>query len=190
MKHSLILASQSPRRKELLELAELNFITHSADVDETLDLNCDLKEELKKLALKKARASEAYHPGCIVLGADTTVILDNQILGKPKDAEDARRMLKDLSGRRHEVMTSCALCCGNHEMTWVNTALVEFYELDDAMIDWYIATREPLDKAGAYGIQGKGALLIKGIEGDFYTVMGLPIADTVRKLEVFEEELD
>ncbi len=190
MKHSLILASQSPRRKELLCLAELNFITHSADVDETLDLNCDLKEELKKLALKKARASEVYHPGCIVLGADTTVILDNQILGKPKDAEDAKRMLKDLSGRRHEVMTSCALCCGNHEMTWVNTAFVEFYELDDAMIEWYIATGEPLDKAGAYGIQGKGALLIKGIEGDFYTVMGLPIADTVRKLKEFEKELD
>ena len=89
MKHSLILASQSPRRKELLCLAELNFTTHSADVDETLNLNCDLKEELKKLALKKARASEVYHPGCIVLGADTTVVLDNQILGKPKDAEDA-----------------------------------------------------------------------------------------------------
>lgn len=190
MKHPLILASQSPRRKELLELAELNFTTHSADVDETLDLNCDLKEELKKLALKKARASETSHPGCIVLGADTTVILDNQILGKPKDAEDAERMLKNLSGRRHEVMTSCALCCGTHEMTWVNTALVEFYELDDAMIDWYIATGEPLDKAGAYGIQGKGALLIKGIEGDFYTVMGLPIADTVRKLAEFEKELD
>ena len=117
MKHPLILASQSPRRKELLQLAELNFTTHSADVDETLNLNCDLKEELKKLALKKARASEAYHPGCIVLGADTTVVLDNQILGKPKDAEDAKRMLKDLSGRRHEVMTSCALCCGNREMT-------------------------------------------------------------------------
>ena len=190
MSRHLILASQSPRRKELLELAELKFTTHSADVDETLDLNCDLKDELKKLALKKARASEAYHPGCIVLGADTTVILDNQILGKPKDEEDARRMLRALSGRRHEVMTSCALCCQQHEMTWVNTALVEFYELDEEMIDWYISTKEPMDKAGAYGIQGKGALLIKGLEGDFYTVMGLPIADTLRRLREFEKELD
>ena len=190
MNRHLILASQSPRRKELLELADLKFTTHSADVDETLDLSCDLKEELKKLALKKARASEAHHPGCIALGADTTVILDNQILGKPKDVEDARRMLKALSGRRHEVMTSCALCCGNHEMTWVNTALVEFYDLDEEMIEWYISTKEPMDKAGAYGIQGKGALLIKGLDGDFYTVMGLPIADTVRRLKEFEKELD
>lgn len=189
MKHPLILASQSPRRKELLELAELSFETHSADVDETLDLSHDLKEELKKLALKKARASEVYHPGCIVLGADTTVVLDNQILGKPVDDEDAIRMLKALSGRRHEVMTSCALCCGSCEMTWVNTALVEFYELDDEMINWYISTNEHKDKAGAYGIQGKGALLIKGIEGDFYTVMGLPIADTIRRLKEFEKEL-
>lgn len=189
MTRKLILASQSPRRKELLELAELTFETHAADIDETLDACKPLRDELKRLALEKARAVEQSHPGCIVLGADTTVVKDDEILGKPKNKADAKAMLKSLSGRRHEVLTSCALCCENHEMTWINTAEVEFYELDEDLIDWYIETGEPMDKAGAYGIQGKGALLVKGIQGDFYTVMGLPIADTVRKLSEFEKEL-
>lgn len=189
MKRNLILASQSPRRKELLTLAELNFEAIGADLDETLDESKPLREELMRLALDKARAVEKSHLGCIVLGADTTVVLDDEILGKPKDKEDGRRMLKSLSGRRHEVMTSCALCCGKHEMTWLNIAEVEFYELTDDMIEWYLSTNEYADKAGAYGIQGKGALLIKGIHGDFYTVMGLPIADTVRRLSEFEKEL-
>ena len=190
MKRKLILASQSPRRKELLELAELQFETHAADVDETFDAAEPLRDELRRLALKKARAVEKVHPGCIVLGADTTVVLDDVILGKPANQDDARKMLKSLSGRKHEVMTSCALCCQNHEITWINTAEVEFYELSDDLIEWYISTNEPMDKAGAYGIQGKGALLVKGIQGDFYTVMGLPIADTVRKLSDFEKEME
>ncbi|MBP3399371.1 MAG: septum formation protein Maf [Erysipelotrichaceae bacterium] len=190
MKRQLILASQSPRRKELLELAELTFISHASDIDETLDSLKPLRDELRRLALNKARAAEKDYPGCIVLGADTTVVMDDVILGKPKDREDAKRMLKSLSGRTHEVMTSCAICCGEHELTWINTAEVEFYELNDTLIDWYIDTNEPMDKAGAYGIQGKGALLVKGIHGDFYTVMGLPIADTVRKLSEFEKELE
>lgn len=190
MSHPLVLASQSPRRKELLELAELNFITHAADVDESMDLSLPLKEELTRLALRKARAVEKEHPGCIVLGADTTVVLDGKILGKPKDDAEAIEMLQSLSGRTHEVMTSCVLCCGKHEISWINTAIVEFYELSESMIQWYIKTAEHKDKAGAYGIQGKGALLVKGIQGDFYTVMGLPVAETVRKLKEFEKELD
>lgn len=190
MKHPLILASQSPRRKELLELAELDFVTMAADVDETLDPNGELKDELMKLALKKASVIAENHPGSIVLGADTTVVLDGVILGKPKNDEDAREMLRMLSGKSHEVMTSCALCCDEHKMTWINSAYVEFYDLDEEMIEWYISTNEHKDKAGAYGIQGKGALLVKGIRGDFYTVMGLPIADTVRRLELFEKECE
>ena len=186
----LILASQSPRRKELLELADLEFETVSADVDETLNLECDLKEELMNLAVKKAHAVAENHPGCMVLGADTTVVLDGIILGKPKSDDEAKEMLRLLSGKTHEVMTSCALCMDEIQYKWINTAYVEFYELSDEWINWYIATGEHKDKAGAYGIQGKGALLVKEIRGDFYTVMGLPIAETVRKIEELKKELN
>lgn len=189
MNHPLILASQSPRRKELLELAELQFEIHAADVDETLDLKQDLSDELKRLAVKKAKSVAKKHPGSLVLGADTTVVLDGRILGKPKHDDEARMMLKSLSGKVHEVKTSCALVSGTCETSWINTAYVEFYELDNEWIEWYLSTGEHKDKAGAYGIQGKGALLVKEIRGDFYTVMGLPIAETVRKIEEFEKEL-
>ena len=188
MNKKLVLASKSPRRKELLELAELEFETFAAEVDETLDETKPLKEELKRLALKKAKEVLKSYPDCVVIGADTTVAVDDVILGKPKNDEDAKEMLRKLSGRRHEVFTSCALCDADHEVAWINAAEVEFYELDDQMIDWYLSTGDHRDKAGAYGIQSKGALLVKGIHGDFYTVMGLPIAEVIRKLEEFEKD--
>ena len=172
----LILASQSPRRRELLGLIAAGFSVCPADIDETMDEALPMTGRVADLSARKARAVAAEHPGAAVVGSDTVVVLDGAPLGKPQDEADARRMLSALSGRAHEVVTGVALALPDGRVLRDATVTrVRFAPLSDREIAAYIATGEPMDKAGAYGIQGLGARFIEGIEGDYYSVMGLPV---------------
>lgn len=183
----LILASQSPRRQELLRLITPDFTVCPADIDEALDAGADLKSEVARLAAGKARGVAAQYPQAAVVGSDTLVVLDGRALGKPADTAEARRMLGLLSGRTHEVMTGLALYVPGRGMhTDTTVTRVRFAPLSDQEIEAYVASGEPMDKAGAYGIQGLGARFIEGIEGDYYSVMGLP----VRRLYVLMRQMD
>jgi septum formation protein len=171
----LVLASQSPRRAEILRQAGIPFVVRAAPVDET-PLSQETPEDyVRRLAEAKARAVRAG-PDEIVLGADTTVVVDRKILGKPADAADARRMLALLSGRRHEVMTGICLRLGEERIRDHAVAAVWFVPMTTREIDDYVATGEPMDKAGAYAVQGTASKFIPRIEGCYYNVMGLPIA--------------
>ena len=178
---TIILASASPRRRELLEMAGIPFIIQAADVDESLPQGISPDEAVKLLARKKAKAIDTQDR--LVLAADTVVALDGVIFGKPQNEEDARQMLRTLSGKTHQVHTGVCLRKDGKEIVFCETATVEFYPLTKEEIDHYVASGEPLDKAGAYGIQGKGALLVRRIDGDYYTIVGLPIARVVRELQ-------
>ena len=182
---SLILASGSPRRQELLHLVEEDFIVHPVDADETLPAGMPVDMAAIYLADKKAAMAAAEFPEDIVIGCDTVVILEDEIMGKPKDRDDARRMLQALSGRTHTVMTGVALYLGKQTTAFTAETQVTFYPIDAAEIEAYLDTGEPFDKAGAYGIQGKGALLVRGIEGDYFNVVGLPAAQLARTLKLF-----
>ncbi len=182
----LILASGSPRRLELLKLITENFSVIPADCEEHLDSALSPKEAVKALARQKAEYVSEKYPETTVVGADTTVFLGETPLGKPKDTQDAKRMLSLLSGKSHSVITAVALARGGKTLNaFAEETSVEFYPLSEKEIDEYIATGEPMDKAGAYGIQEKGALLIKRINGDYYNVMGLPVARLSRELSLF-----
>jgi septum formation protein len=130
---------------------------------------------VEELALRKAAAVAKNRPGDVVIGADTVVVLDDEILGKPRDENEARAMLAKLAGRWHTVYTGVAVLRGGEKTVFSQNAKVQFAPMSDDQIAAYVATGEPMDKAGSYGIQGKGALFVRGIEGDFYTVMGLPV---------------
>lgn len=172
----LILASQSPRRRELLGLIAAEFSVCPADIDETMNEALSMRARVADLSARKACAVAGEHPGAAVVGSDTVVVLDGVPLGKPLDAADAKRMLSALAGRTHEVVTGVALALPDGAVLRDATVTkVRFAPLSDAEIDWYIASGEPMDKAGAYGIQGLGARFIEGIEGDYYSVMGLPV---------------
>lgn len=174
----LILASRSPRRAEILRAVGWPFEVMVAGVDETLNGNESPVEYVRRLSVAKATAVAAKIDRGLILGADTTVVIDDHILGQPVDDNDARRMLKLLSGRWHEVLTAIALVRAGetaNPYAGIETTRVRFAELSDAEIDWYVSTGEPLDKAGAYGIQEKAALLVEEIQGDYFNVMGLPI---------------
>lgn len=172
----LILASASPRRQELLRLIAEDFTVCPADTDETLPGDLPLTRQIEILAARKAEHVFRTQPDGIVIGADTMVVVDGLPLGKPKDAADAKRMLHLLSGRTHEVITGVAVYAPNVQKVEHCVTKVEFRQLTAAEIDRYIATGEPLDKAGAYGIQGKGAALVTGITGDYFSVVGLPVS--------------
>ncbi len=178
----LILASGSPRRRELLEKLQVPFEVIVSDCDETLPESVPADAAAEMLAVRKAAAVAKLHPDAVVIGADTTVVLDDEILGKPQDEADCKRMLHALSGRMHKVITGVGIFWDGHSLSFSDEASVQFYPLSNAEIDAYAASDEPYDKAGAYGIQGQGALLVAGIHGDFYTVMGLPIARLARQL--------
>lgn len=178
----LILASQSPRRKELLEQAGLAYVCDPSRADEQIPSGLAAEDVPEYLAAKKAEEVFLRHPDDVVLGADTLVVFEGQILGKPKSAQEAYEMLSRLSGRVHHVYTGVAILSKEKSVTFTTVTKVEFYPLTEREIRNYIATGEPMDKAGAYGIQGKGFLLVKRIHGDYYTVMGLPIAEVVRHL--------
>ena len=185
---TFILASGSPRRRELLAriLGAEGFLTVPTDFDESSLRKIGSSPEVTAVAYADGKrdawtAGNRSFPGeVLVLSADTVVFLDGQMLGKPKDARDAKRMLQFLSGRRHHVITGLSLGVARegrtiHVLTHAEVTDVVFAPLSDALVDWYVSTGEPMDKAGAYGIQGHGALLVERIEGCYYNVMGLPL---------------
>lgn len=172
----VVLASGSPRRRELLEqMGILDFEVLPAKGEETAPAGLSPEELVKHLALQKAREVFALRGGATVIGADTVVALEGRILGKPKDAADAAEMLAALSGRSHEVYTGVAVLSGERILTHAERTEVEFRALSAEEIAAYVATGEPLDKAGGYGIQGKACVFIRGIRGDYYNVVGLPV---------------
>ena len=179
----IVLASQSPRRQELIANITPDFTVIVSEAEEILPEGIAPEAVPAYLADIKAATVAAAHPDDVVIGADTVVILDGAILGKPRDKDDAVRMLRALSGKVHTVVTGCAVYRGGSRMTFSESTRVEFYPLGDREIMEYIATGEPFDKAGAYGIQGRGCVLVKRIEGDFFNVMGLPVARLKRELE-------
>lgn len=186
MTKPLILASQSPRRKELLDLLQLPYSIIVSEVEEKLNRNFSPEENVQWLAKQKAKAVADLHPHAIVIGADTMVCLDGECLGKPQDQEEAASMLRRLSGRSHSVITAVSIQAKNHSETFYDKTEVAFWSLSEEEIWTYIETKEPMDKAGAYGIQGRGALFVKKIDGDYYSVMGLPISKTMRALRHFD----
>jgi septum formation protein len=174
---SLVLASASPRRAEILRAVGWEFEAAAADIDETARAGETPPEYVERLAREKAEAVAGARLFGLVLGADTVVVADGTILGKPQDDEDARRMLRLLRGRWHEVLTGVALVRAETKRAVVahERTRVRFSEMSDAEIDWYVATGEHADKAGAYAVQGRAALLIEGLEGDYWNVVGLPV---------------
>ncbi len=182
----IILASASPRRQELLKLIYDEFEIIPADIDETVRRSIELEQYPEYLALKKSRHIAEKRPVTdVVIGCDTGVFIDDMMLGKPEDAEQAAKMLKLLSGRVHKVITGCSVFYNGQNISFSETTEVEFFRLSDKDIAEYIATGEPMDKAGAYGIQGKGALLVKRINGDYYNVVGLPVGALKQKMKMF-----
>lgn len=185
----LILASASPRRREILTNAGYTFCVRPAELEEHLDAALPVDHAVEALAVQKAAyIARSAAEDEIVLAADTIVVRDGAILGKPKDKADAFSMLRSLSGREHTVYTGVCIALpgeGGKREAFSCASAVRFYPLSDAEIRSYIATGEPMDKAGAYGIQGCGCLLVEGIEGDYFNVMGLPIAQTARHLSQY-----
>ncbi|MDY5934012.1 MAG: Maf family protein [Oscillospiraceae bacterium] len=179
----IILASASPRRSELMTLAGFRFDVICADIDEIVPEKALPQEVVMSLALQKAQAVAKDHRKSAVVGSDTVVALDGKILGKPHSESEAAEMLRSLSGRSHKVYTGVAIVCGEKVTSFFEETEVEFYPLTDQEILDYVATGEPMDKAGAYGIQGRGAVLVKRINGDYFNVMGLPISKVYRELK-------
>ena len=172
----IVLASQSPRRRELLERLGLPFRVIVPDIDERMDRPLPPAELVAVISAEKARAAQALAgPEAIVIAADTVVALDGAVLGKPAGEADAARMLSALAGRTHHVYTGLTVLRGERVRTVSEETAVTFRPLTEQEIAAYVRTGEPLDKAGAYGIQGYGALLVEGIRGDYYNVMGLPV---------------
>lgn len=171
----LVLASGSPRRRELLERLGLSFEVAPAGVDEAVRPGEAPGAYVLRVATDKAAAGARLRPGALVLAADTTVVLDGELLEKPADEDDAVRMLLRLQGRTHEVVTAVALRAGETVFEAVDVTAVTFRPAREGMLRAYVRTGEPMDKAGAYGIQGYGAALVERIDGDFFGVMGLPI---------------
>ena len=184
----LILASQSPRRKELLGLFHLPFTVRVADIDETMDMNKSPYDEVARVSRCKAEAV-ARNADDIVIAADTIVVCEGKVLGKPKDETDAKAMLHLLSGRDHQVMTGMCVIRGEKTVTATEVTDIHFRELSTEEIDAYVATGEPMDKAGSYGIQGGAALFAEKMVGDYYNVMGLPVCRLWKILHEIAPEL-
>ncbi|QMV18820.1 septum formation inhibitor Maf [Granulicella sp. 5B5] len=184
----LILASQSPRRRELLTQAGFTFDILPADIDETRLPNEDPATYVQRLALEKARTLQTRHPHATILGADTTVVLNGTVLNKPTDIADAERMLRALSGNTHQVHTGVAVVSPTKQLQHLETTSVFLTPIPEADLAHYLATGDSLDKAGAYGIQGYASRWVRRIEGDYFNVMGLPIATTVALLNQVVEK--
>lgn len=180
----IILASASPRRKELISIISNDVKIVPADVDESFSNDISVAAVPEMLAVKKAAAVAKDFPNDTVIGCDTSVIVGDEILGKPADDEDAARMLKLLSGKTHQVITGCAIFKNGKSLSFSETTDVVFYPLSDKDIENYVATKEPCDKAGAYGIQGFGSLLVKEIHGDYFNVVGMPVGKLNKMLKL------
>ena len=189
LKFPLLLASQSPRRKELLKKLGFPFDVQASDIDEVIDESIPLDQAIEKLAYHKALELKSSFPNHIIISADTVVVLDNEVLGKPKDEQDAINMLTKLSGKKHQVITGLCLLHGSRAETHASITDVYFSELSDEEINAYVKSGQAYDKAGAYGIQDEGAFFIHKIDGDYYTVMGLPIALLKHRLIAFNDSL-
>lgn len=181
MKH-IILASASPRRKEILELADLKFDIMPSNAQEITTKTAPNEVVMELASIKAKDIYKKSEKQSMIVGADTVVAYQGQILGKPSDKADAKRMLTMLSGQTHEVYTGVCVIEDGKTKTFYEETKVTFYEISDEQIDRYIKTGEPMDKAGSYGIQGKAAVFIKGIEGDYYNVVGFPIARFLQEI--------
>ncbi len=179
----LVLASASPRRAELLRSVGLEFVVVPADIDESVRVGESPVDYVSRLSAEKASAvAEGFGPGTVVVAADTTVDVDGEILGKPADAVDARRLLGLLSGRTHLVHTGVTVSSGTGGSGVVVETAVEFVELTESTVEWYVGTGEPFDKAGGYAIQGAGGALVRRVDGSVTNVIGLPLAETLELL--------
>jgi len=190
----MILASKSPRRKEILEGFGIELEILTSSIEETSDKD-GLLEQIMDISRKKSLEISEKRKKSYVVSADTVVVLEGKILGKPKDEDEAFYMLNSLSGKQHKVLTAYTLMNSEKKIdfTSYDTTEVFFKELSEEEIRWYISTGEPMDKAGAYGIQGKGSVLVKKIEGDFFNVMGFPISkfyDDLKDLDLSIDELN
>ena len=179
----VILASQSPRRRQLLDLVGIRHEVKPADIDESVASGELPKRYAERLAREKASTIAAKESSAVVIAADTIVVIDDHILGKPRDVNDAERMLRMLSGRSHTVMTAVAVCHEGRTASGVEIVDVTFVPLQQDQIRAYVATGEPMDKAGAYGIQGYGATIVRRIDGDYFAVMGLSLVLLVALLQ-------
>ncbi len=178
----IVLASSSPRRKELLQTAGINFEIDVEGVDEVPQGDTP-EEKVCSIAAQKCRPVAARRPNDCVIGAETVVSVDGDILGKPHDREDAKNMLRRLSGREHTVYTGVCISAHGKETVFSEATKVKFFDLTDKEIADYVLSGEPMDKAGAYGIQGLGCTLVEGIGGDYFNVVGLPVARVVREIK-------
>jgi len=191
MAKPVVLASASPRRKELLEKAGLKFTVDASEVEEKLDPGVEPAELARLISRMKAMSAALRHPGSIIIAADTFGVLDGRLLGKPDNAAHAREILSLMSGKRHKVITGFTVMDSDSGKT-VSRAVqtfVCFKLLSEEQIDKYVKTGEPLDKAGAYAVQGSGAELVESIEGDYNNVIGLPVSAVIRELKKFGIEL-
>lgn len=183
----LILASGSPRRKELLTELGYSFEVIPSNIDESLNLSNPIEEEMIKLSFNKAFSVFKNHKDSIVIGADTIVYKDNIIYGKPKDKEDAYRMIKELNDSSHEVLTAVSIISKEKSESFYTKTTVTFDKLSDEEIKKYVNNNEVIDKAGAYAIQGEAKKFIKSINGDYYSVMGFPVSEINKRLKKYYE---
>lgn len=181
----LILASGSPRRKELLQQVHLPFTVKVSNIVETFDPTLAPEEIATTLAYQKAQNVFQENESAIVIGSDTIVVLGDKVLGKPENEEEARTTLRTLSGNTHHVISGVAILSEEKEVKFYEKTSVTFWELTDEDIEFYINSGEPMDKAGSYGIQEVGALFVKEIKGDYFSIVGLPLSRTVRELKSF-----
>jgi len=183
---NIILASQSPRRRELLKKLDISFSVRNIDISEEIYIEESPQDYVLRMAETKAAEGARTEKDALVIGADTIVSVDNEILGKPKDKEDAAKILNKIQGRKHFVFTGVSLNLNNGEkvVSFIEKTEVTFAEMSQQEIEKYINTGEPMDKAGAYGIQDKGALFVNKIDGCFYNVMGLPLRRIYEELNI------
>lgn len=179
----VILASKSPRRLELLKLIKKDFAVIPSTAEETVDVKMPAEDVPAYLAVQKALSVAKDYPDSLVIGCDTVVVIDGEILGKPRNKQHAYEMLSKLSGKTHSVVSGVCLCYKGKTVSFDERTKVSFYPLEDKDINAYIATGSPMDKAGAYGIQDGAALFVKKIDGDYYNVVGLPVSRLNREIK-------
>lgn len=181
----VILASKSPRRKQLMDILNIPYEIIVSDAEETIDYNKELKSEIERLSFLKALKVYKDNPDAVVIGADTIVVVDNKVLGKPHDELEASEMLHELQNNKHSVITACTIISSKMSETFSSISDVYFNSMSDEEIEDYIKTKEPMDKAGAYAIQGIGSKFIHSINGDYYAIMGFPIAEVYQRIKKY-----